>query len=85
MLQNVQFTGFMTEKEKECYEAVKTEVNIYWLPGLWFTHYLQEARRQGQVKDAHGVKLIMEVYQSSTKLPTIRKIWFLVIIFIFFC
>lgn len=51
----------MTPNEKECYEAVKTDVNIYWLPGLWFTHYLQEARRQGRVKDAHGVKLIMEV------------------------
>ncbi len=51
----------MTTTEKECYEAVKTDVNIYWLPGLWFTNYLQEARRRGQIDDAHGIKLIMEV------------------------
>lgn len=51
----------MTPAEKICYDAVQTEVSIYWLPSLWFTKYLQRALDQGQIKDTHGAKLIMEV------------------------
>ncbi len=54
----------MTKAEMKCYKSVESDVNLYWLPGLWFTQNLQAAFRQGRVKDAYGVKLIMEVYST---------------------
>lgn len=56
-----QISGYMTREEKKCLESIKTDVNLYWLPGLWFTKNLQEALRQGHVRDAYGAQLIMQV------------------------
>ena len=55
--------GFMTKVESKHYTKAigKTDINLYWLPGLWFVHNLQEAQRQGLVNDPLGVKLIMQV------------------------
>jgi bestrophin-3 len=58
--------GFMTEKEKETFESVKADLNLYWLPGLWFSHHLREAQKQGRITDSHGAKLIMSVYSNNT-------------------
>ena len=51
----------MTKAEMECYQSVKTEVNLFWLPGLWFAKNLSRAQRDGLVTDQQGIKLIMEV------------------------
>lgn len=51
----------MTETEKICFESIKSDINLYWLPGLWFVQNLQSAFQQGRVKDTYGAKLIMEV------------------------
>jgi len=53
--------GFMTKKEKRYYESIETDVNLYWLPGLWFAQNLQAAFMQGCVKDTYAVNHIMEV------------------------
>lgn len=51
----------MTQAEKQSLESVETDVNLYWLPGLWFAQNLQKAFRRGHVKDSYGTQLIMEV------------------------
>ncbi len=51
----------MTKVEMECFESVEADINLYWLPGLWFVHHLREAQLKGRVTDSHGAKLIMEV------------------------
>ncbi len=53
--------GFMTRAEMECFKAVKADVNLFWLPGLWFTHRLREAQIQGRIIDPFGSQLIMKV------------------------
>ena len=60
-IEDVVSAGFMTKAEMEMYKAVETDVNLYWLPGLWFSHHLREAQLRGRVVDAHGAKLIMQV------------------------
>jgi len=54
----------MTHAEMECFKAVKADVNLFWLPGLWFTHRLREAQLQGRLLDSFGAQLIMKVYLS---------------------
>ena len=51
----------MTKKEMICFESIETDVNLYWLPGLWFAQNLQAAFIQGCVKDTYAVNHIMEV------------------------
>ncbi|XP_032780724.1 bestrophin-2 isoform X2 [Daphnia magna] len=53
-------SGFMTKTEMRCYESIESDVNLYWLPGLWFAQNLQEAFMKGHIKDTYAVKLIME-------------------------
>ena len=60
-LSNYLILGFMTKAEMECYQSVKTEVNLFWFPGLWFAKNLSRAQRDGLVTDQQGIKLIMEV------------------------
>ena len=43
-------------------ESHELTVNLFWLPGVWFTQNLQRALSQGRIKDNYGVKLIMEVF-----------------------
>ena len=52
----------MTRAEMESYQSIEADINLYWLPGLWFAHHLREAQLQGRITDAHGAKLIMEVF-----------------------
>ena len=51
----------MTRDEMECYQSTQADINLYWVPGLWFIQRLRDARRRGIIRDAQGVKLIMEV------------------------
>lgn len=52
----------MTRAEMECFKAVKADVNLFWLPGLWFTQRLREAQLQSRILDSFGAQLIMKVY-----------------------
>jgi hypothetical protein len=54
----------MTRAEMECFKAVKADVNLFWLPGLWFTQRLREAQLQGRILDSFGAQLIMKVNLS---------------------
>lgn len=58
-LQDVVNAGFMTNSEKEVFESTKADINIFWLPGVWFSHRLQEAQRQGRITDPFGAQMIM--------------------------
>jgi hypothetical protein len=51
----------MTKEEKEIFESVKADIAIWWLPALWFSHYLSEAQRQGKIAYNDGARLIMSV------------------------
>lgn len=51
----------MTQAELETFKAVESDVNLYWLPGLWFSHRLREAQVQGRIIDSYGAQLIMKV------------------------
>ena len=57
----LKFSGFMTAAEMECFLSVKSNVNLYWVPGMWFIHLLRKVRQEGRVRDAQGLKLITEV------------------------
>lgn len=46
----------------KCYESIESDVNLYWLPGLWFAQNLQSAFMRGHITDTYAVKHIMEVY-----------------------
>ncbi|EFX64654.1 hypothetical protein DAPPUDRAFT_66073 [Daphnia pulex] len=61
-LEDVVRAGFMTRAEMECFKAVKADVNLFWLPGLWFTQRLREAQLQGRILDSFGVQLIMKEF-----------------------
>lgn len=58
---NVFAIGFMTKAEMEAFKAVDTDVNLYWLPGLWFAQRLKEAQKNGRIVDPYGAQLIMKV------------------------
>lgn len=51
----------MTQAEMESYKAVESDINLYWLPGLWFSHRLREAQAKGRITDPYGAQLIMKV------------------------
>jgi len=54
-------SGFMTRKEIDCFLSIKSDVNLYWVPGMWFIHLLRTAKKEGRIRDPQGVKLITEV------------------------
>ena len=54
--------GFMTCSEMEYFKTVKADVNLFWLPGLWFTRRLREAQIHGRIIDPLGAQLIMKVF-----------------------
>ncbi len=58
--------GFMTYAEMETFKAVEADVNLYWLPGLWFSHRLREAQARGRIIDSYGAQLIMKVNSCCT-------------------
>ncbi|KAK4023402.1 hypothetical protein OUZ56_008814 [Daphnia magna] len=59
-LEDVVNAGFMTYAEMKTYKAVQSDVNLYWLPGLWFSHRLREAQARGRIIDSYGAQLIMK-------------------------
>ena len=60
-LELIQRTGFMTKEEKEIFESVKADINMFWLPALWFAHYMREAQKNGKITYNDGARLIMAV------------------------
>jgi hypothetical protein len=54
--------GFMTYAKMETFKAVEADVNLYWLPGLWFSHRLREAQVRGRIINPFGAQLIMKVF-----------------------
>lgn len=63
----------MTKREKIYYESIETNVNLYWLPGLWFAQNLQAAFLQGCVKDTYAVNQIMEVCDEVDEVVLTRR------------
>lgn len=66
--------GFMTKKEKECFESIgQTNINLFWVPGHWFVYNLSRAQEMGRVTDDFGVQLIMKVsmfmFQALKQVP----------------
>ncbi|XP_046652814.1 bestrophin-2-like [Daphnia pulicaria] len=59
-LEDVVNAGFMTYAEMETFKSVEADVNLYWLPGLWFSHRLREAQARGRIIDSYGTQLIMK-------------------------
>ena len=55
----------MTQTELEYFNAVEADINLYWLPGLWFAHHLREAKLQGKITDPHGAQTIMNVIKKQ--------------------
>ena len=55
----------MTKEEKDMFESVKADVGIWWLPALWFSHYLQDAQKRGQIMLNDGARLIMTVIEFN--------------------
>lgn len=55
----------MTKEEMECFQSTEADINLYWVPGLWFIHRLRESQQKGIIKDSQGMKLIMEVLNDE--------------------
>ncbi|KYO27169.1 bestrophin-1 [Alligator mississippiensis] len=52
--------GFMTREERKKFEGLHSPYNKYWVPCLWFTSLVAQARREGRVHDDCALKLLME-------------------------
>lgn len=59
---NAQTPGFMTRAELVCYSSINSDVNLYWVPGMWFIHLLRKAKNHGRIRDNQGLKLITEEF-----------------------
>ncbi len=54
--------GFMTNQEKELFQAVPSnEFNTYWIPCTWFVYRLQEAAKKGKLINEYAIETIMRV------------------------
>ena len=58
------FAGFMTNQEKELFQAVPcNEFNTYWIPCTWFIYRLQEASKKGKLINDYALETIMRVLE----------------------
>jgi hypothetical protein len=56
------FTGFMTNQEKELFNAVPaTEFNTYWIPCTWFIYRIQEASKNKKLINEYALETIIRV------------------------
>ena len=61
-LEHVVEAGFMTNQEKELFQAVPcNEFNTYWIPCTWFIYRLQEAAKRGKLLNHYALETIMRV------------------------
>ena len=61
-LEHVVEAGFMTNQEKELFNAVPAnEFNTYWIPCTWFVFRLQEAAKKGKLLNAYALETVMRV------------------------
>ena len=55
--------GFMTQQEKDLFEAVPcNEFNTYWIPCTWFVYRIQEAAKKGKLVNAYALETIMREF-----------------------
>lgn len=39
--------SFMSQEERKKFESLKSNFNKYWVPCVWFTNLVAQARRDG--------------------------------------
>lgn len=62
-LEHVVEAGFMTNQEKELFQAVPcNEFNTYWIPCTWFIYRLQEASKKGKLLNDYALETIMREF-----------------------
>jgi len=62
-LEHVVEAGFMTNQEKELFQAVPSnEFNTYWIPCTWFVYRLQEASKKGKLLNEYAMETIMREF-----------------------
>ncbi|MBN3322645.1 BEST4 protein, partial [Atractosteus spatula] len=52
--------GFMTRDEQKKLESLYSDFNKYWMPMVWFTNLVAQARREGRVRDDVALRLLMD-------------------------
>ena len=61
-------TGFMTNQEKELFNAVPaTEFNTYWIPCTWFIYRIQEAAKNKKLINDYALETIIRVPTHTKK------------------
>lgn len=59
-LEHLVEAGFMTYEERQYFEHVKAKINKYFIPMCWFLRLLDQAKKEGRVKDGAAMKHILE-------------------------
>ncbi|NXT24221.1 BEST4 protein, partial [Syrrhaptes paradoxus] len=52
--------GFMTQDERKKFESLHSDFNKYWIPCVWFTNLVAQARRDGRIRDDVALRLLMD-------------------------
>ncbi|XP_071748292.1 bestrophin-4 isoform X6 [Lepeophtheirus salmonis] len=62
-LDHVVEAGFMTNQEKELFQAVPSnEFNTYWIPCTWFIYRIQEASKNNKLVTHYALETIMREF-----------------------
>ncbi|CAH2310589.1 bestrophin-4 [Pelobates cultripes] len=59
-MEHIVEAGFMTHEELKKFESLSSDYNKYWIPCVWFTNMIAQARRDGRVRDDVALKLLMD-------------------------
>ncbi|XP_063795522.1 bestrophin-4 [Pseudophryne corroboree] len=59
-MEHIVEAGFMTREELKKYESLASDFNKYWIPCVWFTNLVSQARRDGRVRDDIATKLLID-------------------------
>lgn len=55
--------GFMSQEERKKFESLKSNLNRYWVPCVWFPNLAAQARKDGRIHDDMALCLLLEVSQ----------------------
>ena len=58
---NTLLLGLMVGDEQKIIEGIPTQFNKYFVPLAWATSLLARARKDGRIKDDHGLKSLVDV------------------------
>ena len=62
-------SGFMTNQEKELFNAVPaTEFNTYWIPCTWFIYRIQEAAKNKKLINDYALETIIRVTERCVNI-----------------